>query len=144
MNICILEEKRKDERRAPIVPKDIIKLKKKYPKWKFYIEPSVRRIFSDKEYYASGCKKYNSQKIDLFLSVKETSIQKVKKNQNYLMFSHTIKGQKQNLPLLKKILKNDCSLIDYELFKTKENRREIGFGWHAGIIGCYLTLSKNY
>ena len=71
MNICILEEKRKDERRAPIVPKDIIKLKKKYPKWKFYIEPSVRRIFSDKEYYASGCKKYNSQKIDLFLSVKE-------------------------------------------------------------------------
>jgi saccharopine dehydrogenase (NAD+, L-lysine-forming) len=142
MNICILEEKRKDERRAPIVPKDIIKLKKKYPKWKFYIEPSVRRIFSDKEYYASGCKKYNSQKIDLFLSVKEISIQKVKKNQNYLMFSHTIKGQKQNLPLLKKILKNDCSLIDYELFKTKENRREIGFGWHAGIIGCYLTLSK--
>ena len=33
MNICILEEKRKDERRAPIVPKDIIKLKKKYRKW---------------------------------------------------------------------------------------------------------------
>lgn len=142
MNICILEEKRRDERRTALIPKDISILKKKFPKWNFYIEPSLKRIVPDKEYYNVGCKKYISQKIDLFISIKEISVTKIKKNQNYLMFSHTIKGQKQNLPLLKKMLNNDCSLIDYELFKTKEGKRVIGFGWYAGIVGCYLTLSK--
>ena len=142
MNICILKEKREDEKRTALIPQDIMKLKKKFPNWNFYIEPSSNRIVQNKEYYNVGCKKYISQKIDLFISVKEVSIRKIKKDQNYLMFSHTIKGQKQNLSLLKKILDNDCSLIDYELFKTKEGNRIIGFGWHAGVVGCYLTLSK--
>ena len=46
------------------------------------------------------------------------------------------------MPLLKKILKGNCSLIDYELFKNKKGKRQLGFGWYAGIMGAYLTLSR--
>ena len=142
MNICILKESRKNEFRVPLVPKDIKELIKKNSKLKFFIEPSNQRVIKDRQYFSVGCKKYNSQKIDLFLSIKEINLSSIKKNQNYMMFSHTIKGQKHNMPLLKKILKNNCSLIDYELLRNTHGLRSIGFGWHAGIMGAYLTLSK--
>tara|TARA_Y100001935_G_C17297682_1_gene507155 strand:- start:1032 stop:2138 length:1107 start_codon:yes stop_codon:yes gene_type:complete len=142
MKICILKEKRSDEKRTPLVPLDIKKIISKYPNWKFYIEPSKSRIISDNEFYKVGCKKYKSQKIDLFISVKEISVNKIEKNNNYLMFSHTIKGQSHNLSLLKAFLKKDASLLDYELFKNDKKKRIIGFGWYAGVMGTYLTLSK--
>ena len=119
-----------------------IKRLKKYPKYNFYIEPSKNRIFSDSLFYQSGCKKYTSQNIDLFLSVKEVSTRIIKTNQNFMMFSY-IKGQPYNMPLLKKILKNNCSLIDYELLKDKKGTRLIGFGYFAGIVGAFLTLKKH-
>ena len=143
MNICILKENKPNEFRTPLIPEDIKRLKKKYPKYNFYIEPSKNRIFADSLFYQSGCKKYNSQNIDLFLSVKEVSAKIIKKNQNFVMFSHTVKGQAYNMPLLRKILKNDCSLIDYELFKDKKRNRLIGFGYFAGIVGAFLTIKKH-
>ena len=143
MNICILKEHKLNEFRSPLVPEDIKRLKKKYPGYNFYIEPSKNRIFSDSLFYQSGCEKYISQKIDLYLSIKEVSAKQIKKNQNFMMFSHTIKGQEYNMPLLRKILKNDCSLIDYELLKDKKNKRLIGFGYFAGIMGAFLTI-KNH
>ena len=143
MNICILKENKSNEFRTPLIPADIKRLKKKYPKYNFYIEPSKNRIFADSLFYQSGCKKYTSQDIDLFLSVKEVSTRIIKTNQNFMMFSHTVKGQAYNMPLLKKILKNDCSLIDYELLKDKKRNRLIGFGYFAGIVGAFLTIKKH-
>ena len=143
MNICILKENKSNEFRTPLIPADIKLLKKKYPKYNFYIEPSKNRIFSDSLFYQSGCKKYTSQNIDLFLSVKEVSIRIIKTNQNFMMFSDTVKGQAYNMPFLKKILKNDCSLIDYELLKDKKRNRLIGFGYFAGIVGAFLTIKKH-
>lgn len=143
MNICILKEIKPNEFRTPLTPTDIKRLKKKYPRYNFYIEPSKNRIFSDSLFYKSGCKKYTSQNIDLFLSVKEVSTKIIKSNQNFMMFSHTVKGQPYNMPLLKKILKNNCSLIDYELLKDKKGTRLIGFGYFAGIVGAFLTLKKH-
>ena len=142
MKICILKEKKNNEKRTPLIPLDIKKILFKHPSWSFYIEPSNYRIIPNNEFYKVGCKKYTSQKIDLFLSIKEVSVNKIKKNNNYLMFSHTIKGQKHNLSLLKKFLNNNASLLDYELFKNNKKIRQIGFGWHAGVMGTYLTLTK--
>ncbi len=142
MKICILKEKRINEKRTPLVPLDIKKILSKYPNWIFYIEPSKSRIISDNEFYKVGCKKYSSQKIDLFLSIKEVSINKIIKNNNYLMFSHTIKGQNHNLSLLKTFLNKNASLLDYELLKNNKKIRAIGFGWYAGVMGTYLTILK--
>ena len=142
MIVSILKESKINELRTPLVPKDILLLKKSFPKLHFLIEPSKQRIINDHEYYKVGCEKYTNQKVDLYLSIKEVSLNKIKSNQNYMMFSHTIKGQVNNMPLLKKILKGNCSLIDYELLKNKEGKRQLGFGWYAGVMGAYLTLSR--
>ena len=101
MNICILKENKSNEFRTPLIPADI-RLLKKIPKYNFYIEPSKNKFFSDSLFYQSGCRKYTSQNIDLFLSVKEVSKRIIKTNQNFMMFSHTVKGQANNMPLLKK------------------------------------------
>lgn len=119
MNICILRENKKNEKRAPLIPKDIELLNQKFPNWNFYIESSIQRIVSDKEYLKIGCKKYTSQKIDLFISINEIQISKIKKCQNYLMFAQYIKAPKKNINFLKKILNKNCSLIDYEVFRKK-------------------------
>ena len=143
INICILKENKNNEFRVPLVPSDISYLKDRYKNFNFFIQPSADRIISDEEYYKVGCKKYNKQKIDLFLSIKEINKKIIQKNQNFLMFSHTIKGQSYNMSMLKKLLDKNCSLIDYELFKNKNNQRILGFGWFAGIMGTFLTLSKH-
>ena len=68
INICILKENKNNEFRVPLVPGDILYLKNKYKNFNFFIQPSADRIISDEEYYKVGCKKYNKQKIDLFIS----------------------------------------------------------------------------
>ena len=62
MNICILKENKPNEFRTPLTPTDIKRLKKKYPRYNFYIEPSKNRIFSDSLFYKSGCKKIHFSK----------------------------------------------------------------------------------
>jgi hypothetical protein len=59
------------------------------------------------------------------------------------MFSHTIKGQAYNMPLLSRFLEGSSSssgqaietlprLVDYELLCGPGGKRTVGFGWFAG------------
>lgn len=55
------------------------------------------------------------------------------------MFSHTIKGQEYNMPLLARFLMKGRSpktayptLVDYELLADANGKRTVGFGWFAG------------
>ncbi|MCD6101629.1 MAG: hypothetical protein J7J77_01055, partial [Candidatus Cloacimonetes bacterium] len=61
-------------------------------------------------------------------------------NKTYVFFSHVIKGQSYNMPMLQKMLDLDCNLIDYEKIVNDNNRRLIFFGRHAGIAGMIDTL----
>ena len=68
-------------------------------------------------------------KIAIFLmGVKEVPIDQLIPNKSYIFFSHTHKGQPQNIPLLSKICSNGISLYDYELIKNKD-RKKIGCIW---------------
>ena len=67
----------------------------------------------------------------------------------YLMFSHTIKGQLYNMPLLSKFIKQRINaadagllptLIDYELLTNESGQRNVGFGWYAG--GRYMLIRR--
>ena len=123
MNICILKDKKVKEFRAPLIPKDIIILKKKFPKINFFIEPSNSRIISNNEYYKVGCKKYVNQKIDLFLLIEEVALNKIHSDQNYMVFFNIKLKQEKNISFLRKILNKNCSIIDYQLLKNR--KREI-------------------
>ena len=59
------------------------------------------------------------------------------KNKTYLFFSHTRKKQPYNQVLLQTILKNNCTLIDYECLEHEDGQRIIGFGFFAGVVGAH-------
>ena len=44
------------------------------------------------------------------------------------------------MPMLKELMKKQCTLIDYEKIVDKDNRRLIFFGKYAGIAGMVDTL----
>ncbi len=133
------EDKSKWERRTPLVPIDIEKLIEKG--YKVIVESSEKRIFKDEEFRNIGCEIVeNLDKADVIVGVKEIPPEKILKDKIYLIFSHTFKGQKYNMKMLKTFLKNRCTLIDYELITDKNNDRIIFFGRFAGLAGIIETL----
>ena len=115
MNICMLSDMVKKEKRMPLIPDDIIELKNISTKFNFYIEKFTDRIIDEKEYISVGCKYYTNQKIDLFLSMQGLKQSQIKSNQNYLVLFDVVEYVEQNRAMLNKILKNNCSLILYDL-----------------------------
>jgi alpha-aminoadipic semialdehyde synthase len=53
-----------------------------------------------------------------------------------MFFSHTIKGQPHNMPMLRRILERRCTLFDHELVTGEDGKRLIAFGRYAGIAGA--------
>ena len=58
----------------------------------------------------------------------------------YAFFSHTIKGQKHNMPMLKRMMSLRCGLVDYEKVVDGNGKRLLFFGRYAGIAGMQDTL----
>ena len=100
MNICMLSDMVKKEKRMPLIPDDIIELKNTSAKFNFFIEKFSNRIIEEKEYISVGCKYYTNQKIDLFLSMQGLKISQIKSNQNYLVLFDIFEYVEQNLSLI--------------------------------------------
>ncbi|MEJ7659766.1 MAG: hypothetical protein WKG07_09135 [Hymenobacter sp.] len=77
---------------------------------------------------------------DLLLGVKEVPVAWLRPGQTYCFFSHTIKQQPGNQQLLQTILKEQITLIDYELLTNAAGQRVVAFGHWAGIVGAYNGL----
>jgi alpha-aminoadipic semialdehyde synthase len=134
------EDKSKWERRVPLTPLHIKLLKEKYG-IETVLQTSEIRIFSDSEYENVGAIiKEDLSDCPLVFGVKEIPVTFFLPNKTYIFFSHTIKGQPYNMPMLKRILDLKCNLIDYEKIVDENNRRLIFFGKYAGIAGMIDTL----
>lgn len=100
----------------------------------------------------------------LVLGIKETPLhtlitapvrsvdQNVLVPRTHMMFSHTVKGQEYNMPLLSRFLAGGhlfadpkltgdnslpqlaAHLVDYELLTELDGKRTVAFGWHAGGV----------
>ncbi len=133
------EDKSVWEKRAPIVPEDVEKLVKKG--YRVLVEPSSHRVFNDEDYRKAGAeitKDLSNAKV--IFGVKEIPPYKIEKKV-YVFFSHTIKGQPYNMPMLKKILDSHATLIDYERIVDDKGRRLIFFGNFAGYAGMIDALN---
>ncbi len=129
------EDKNRWERRTPIVPEHIGILKRDYD-LDFVIQPSKIRAFSLKEYEHNGATISEDLTIcDFIFGVKEVPIDLIIPKKIYIYFAHVIKGQKHNMPMLKKLLESKCTLIDYERIVDKQNKRLVFFGYQAGQAG---------
>jgi alpha-aminoadipic semialdehyde synthase len=134
------EDKNEWERRVPLTPEHVKHLKEKY-NINTLIQPSSIRIFPDTSYESNGGKiNENLSDASVVFAVKEIPLSLFQKNKTYVFFSHTIKGQQSNMPMLKKMMDLSCSLIDYERIVDSQGRRLVFFGKYAGLAGMIDTL----
>ena len=134
------EDKNIWEKRTPLVPEDLKELAEKY-NIKFIVQSSKIRAFSDEEYKKVGAEVTEDlNKAEIILAIKEIPKELFEKDKIYIFFSHTIKGQKHNMPMLKEIINKGATLIDYERIVDDKGRRLIFFGKFAGYSGMIDTL----
>ena len=133
------EDKSISERRVPITPDQVRVLKDQGIE--VVVQPSKIRIFTEKEYLAAGATvSEDLSKCPVVFALKEIPVPVFQKGRAYVFFSHTIKGQPHNMPMLKRMIELGCDLIDYERVVDEKNRRLIFFGWHAGVAGMIESL----
>ncbi|CAI5500986.1 unnamed protein product [Closterium sp. Naga37s-1] len=112
------------------------------------VQPSSKRVFADSQYEDVGCEMSDDlSECGLILGVKQPPLGTLLPDRSYTFFSHTHKGQEENLPLLDEILAKRVSLYDYELIVGDDGRRVVAFGEYAGragMIDCLRGLGERY
>ncbi|MFZ7127459.1 MAG: bifunctional lysine ketoglutarate reductase /saccharopine dehydrogenase family protein [Desulfobacterales bacterium] len=133
------EDKSRWERRVPLVPEDIRDLARQGIQ--VVVESSPNRAISDGEFAAAGVEVAASlQDCPVIVGIKEIPPERFEPGKVYLFFSHVIKGQPYNMPMLRRMMAQGATLVDYERVVDEHNRRLIFFGRHAGLAGMVNSL----
>jgi alpha-aminoadipic semialdehyde synthase len=134
------EDKSRWERRTPIIPEAVAKLVREGIPVR--VQPSDNRIFPNEEFVRAGATVDEDLSLcSIVLGVKEIPVRAFHEGTAYAFFSHTIKGQSYNMPMLRRMMDLGCHLVDYEKITDAEGRRLVLFGYHAGLAGMVETLS---
>lgn len=134
------EDKSKWERRVPFTPKAVAEFKAMGVP--FFVQTSPIRVFKDEEYIEAGAEVGEDlTRADMIFAVKEIPKEMIEENKTYIFFSHTIKGQSYNMPLLRKLIDSKATLVDYERIVDDQGRRLVFFGAHAGYAGMIDSLN---
>ncbi|MFZ4707665.1 MAG: bifunctional lysine ketoglutarate reductase /saccharopine dehydrogenase family protein [Bacteroidales bacterium] len=134
------EDKYVMERRAPLTPKHVERLIKN-KKLDFVVQSSEKRVFTDEEYIQAGARIATDLKeCSVIFGVKEMPVSFFEADKTYIFFSHVIKGQSYNMPMLRKMMETKCNLIDYERVVDEQGKRLIFFGRYAGLAGMINSL----
>ena len=134
------EDKNKWEARVPLIPEHVKKFKEEHG-IETIIQPSKIRAYSDDEYVKVGAiVKEDVSSCPIVFAVKEIPIDFFESGKTYVFFSHTIKGQEYNMPMLKKMMDLGCNLIDYERIVDERGFRLVFFGRFAGLAGMIDTF----
>ncbi|KAI0057988.1 hypothetical protein BV25DRAFT_1919690 [Artomyces pyxidatus] len=156
------------ERRAPLTPDSVAELVAR-DGVRVLVQDCDRRVFPIDEYTRAGAEVHPTlEPAHIVLGIKEPPLSTLLTSpvtlrpdslvpRTNLMFSHTIKGQDYNMPLLSRFLKRgdtyadpgvakgtpglEATLIDYELLTDAEGKRTVAFGWHAGVAGTLEALA---
>lgn len=134
----IREGKVPPDKRVPLTPKQCKQVEQLFPQVKVVVQTSPIRAFTDIHYTDAGVEIVSDlAHCDIIMGVKEVNISDLIPNKKFVFFSHTLKKQPYNRDLLRAILDKNIQLIDYEVLKNSDNKRIIGFGRYAGIVGAY-------
>ena len=134
------EDKSIWERRVPVVPRDVHKMKQQHD-IEVLVQPSEIRAFSDEEFVLAGATVLEDlSPCPVVFAIKEIPDHALEPGKAYVFFSHVIKGQPHNMPMLRRMLELGCTLIDYEKVTDEDGRRLIFFGRQAGWAGMVDTL----
>ena len=134
------EDKNIWERRVPLIPEHLEKLKSEHG-IDTIIQPFERRAFLENEFTEVGVKiQEDLSDAPVVFAVKEIPIPLLQNDKTYIFFSHTIKGQDYNMPLLQKLMDLNATLIDYEAIANEDGKRLVFFGKYAGLAGMIDAL----
>jgi len=134
------EDKSRWERRTPLNPCQV-SLLRRTEGLDFLIQPSTTRIHTDLEYALTGSQiDEDLSACNAIFGIKEIPLEAIQARHTYIFFSHTIKGQPYNMPMLRRLMALGCQLIDYERIVDDRGRRLVFFGRHAGLAGMIDTL----
>jgi alpha-aminoadipic semialdehyde synthase len=134
------EDKDETERRSPLTPEQIKVLIKEHS-IVVKIEPAVNRIFTESDFKKAGAIiSSDLTNCNVIFGVKEIPTKDLNPQQTYCFFSHTIKGQPHNMPMLKRMLDLKDTLLDYEVVLDQSGKRLIFFGNFAGYAGLIDTF----
>jgi alpha-aminoadipic semialdehyde synthase len=134
------EDKYALERRVAITPAHLENLVKKEG-LEAFVQTSPKRVFTDDQYIKAGAEVVdNLGNCDVIFGVKEMPVSFFERNKTYIFFSHVIKGQPYNMPMLKHMMDYGVNLIDYEKVEDEMGRRLIFFGRFAGLAGMINSL----
>lgn len=131
------EDKNKWERRAPLSPEHVAKAVTQG--LRVLVQPSNIRVYPDAAYLEAGAEiTEDLSPASTILAVKEVPSVLLVPERTYCFFSHTIKGQSSNMPLLDSLLEKNIRLVDYEAITVggaRGGKRLVAFGRYAGIAG---------
>jgi len=128
------------ERRTPLIPAHVKELAQQTG-LEFIVQSSDMRAYSDDEYREAGLPvAADLKECPIIIALKEIPVDILEKNKAYIFFSHVIKGQGTNMPMLQRALNLGCTIIDYEKIVDETQRRLIAFGNYAGLAGMIDTL----
>ena len=134
------EDKYAMERRVAIPPQHARRLIEKH-NLNILVEKSQKRVFTDEEYRKAGAKVVDDLKeAPVIFGVKEMPEHFFEDDKTYVFFSHVIKGQAYNMPMLRTMMDKRCNLIDYERIVEESGKRIIFFGHFAGVAGMINSL----
>ena len=134
------EDKHEWEARVPLVP-DAVRDLVARESLRVVVQPSPIRVFPEAEFREAGARiDEDLSECDVVFAVKEIPAELLQPGKAYVFFSHTIKGQPYNMPLLRRLMELGCTLIDYERIVDDQGRRLVFFGRHAGLAGAIDTF----
>jgi alanine dehydrogenase len=137
----IKERKNPPDRRVVFTPEELVRLQTEHSDAIIKVESSDIRVFDDSQYSNLGIEVTTDMSdCDVLFGVKEVPVEALIPNKKYFFFSHTIKKQAHNLKLLRAVLDKNIELYDHETIVDSKNKRLIGFGRYAGIVGAYNGL----
>jgi alanine dehydrogenase len=135
-----LEEKNEWEKRVPLIPVHVEELVDEHG-IEVWVQRSPIRAYAEADYERAGATVVDDlEGCPVIFGVKEVPTGLLRPGTTYIYFSHTIKGQDYNMPMLQRLLDLDCQLIDYERITDDQGRRLVFFGNYAGLAGMIDTL----
>ncbi|XP_037034075.1 alpha-aminoadipic semialdehyde synthase, mitochondrial isoform X1 [Bradysia coprophila] len=127
------------ERRAPFNPHYVKKLVDNGVK--VIVQPSNRRAYPMQMYLNAGAVvQEDISSASVIFGVKQVPVDALIPDKTYCFFSHTIKAQESNMPLLDAILEKNIRLFDYERIIDENGQRLVAFGKYAGVAGMINIL----
>ena len=110
------ECKNKWERRCSLTPKEVGLLTKQGIK--VIVQSSTTRCYSDDQFEDAGAViQEDTSEASIIFGVKEVPIENLQEDKTYFFFSHTLKAQDYNMPLLDALLEKRVRMVDFETIR---------------------------